>query len=200
MSFVQEEENIQVVVRIRPINEKEKTRGEVPCVRSMHSNPLDDYLGEDSHDSTSWSVSNPKNASEGQVPPDGKVLNEVQVRTGPHDAHVYNCNRCFPPVTTQQDFFRECGLTGLLDSAIGGYRSCAFAFGQTGAGKTYTIVGPGKMPTPTLDHIDDGILGNSLLYLFKKLDSLHVEYKLRLSCMEIYKEQVYDLLGEYRYS
>ena len=167
MAMVQAEENIKVVIRIRPINEMEKGRGETSCVRG-----------------------NKAESSEGD---DDFEHNEVQVRVGPHDAHVYNCNRCFHPEVTQTNFFQECGLTGLLDSAIGGYRACAFAFGQTGAGKTHTIVGPGNSTMPGKD--DDGILGNSLLYLYKKLNSLGVEYKLRLSCMEIYKEQVYDLLA-----
>ena len=82
----------------------------------------------------------------------------------------------------------------LLDSAIGGYRSTAFAFGQTGAGKTYTIVGPENTPKPGTP--SDGILGNSLTYLFDKLNSLGVKYVLRMSCTEIYKEQVYDLMAE----
>ena len=43
---------------------------------------------------------------------------------------------------------------------------------------------------------NDGILGNSLVYLFDKLDSLGVKYTLRMSCTEIYKEQVYDLMAE----
>ena len=113
MSLVQEEENIQVVVRIRPINDKEKSSGEVPCVRSMHSSPVAAYLGDDSP-TTSWS------RTEATAAEEGGLLNEVQVRTGPHDAHVYNCNRCFPPSTSQHQFFNDCGLTGLLDSAIGG--------------------------------------------------------------------------------
>eukprot|EP00605_Chrysophyceae_sp_TOSAG23-4_P001343 GSChrysophyteH1.ASY1.ANO1.1460.1 assembled CDS len=161
MSLVESEENIKVVVRVRPTNDEEKNRGETSCVRCSSSE-------EDEHD-------------------------EVLVRVGPHDAQVYNCTRCFHPKVSQKHFFHECGLTGLLDSAIGGYRACAFAFGQTGAGKTYTIVGPGS--TPTLGHDDDGILGNSLQYLFRKLDSLSVPFTLRLSCMEIYKEQVFDLLA-----
>lgn len=119
---------------------------------------------------------------------------EVQVRMGPLDAHVYSCNRCFGPETTQENFFAECGLRDLLDSAIGGYRACAFAFGQTGAGKTYCIVGPGS--APRLGDASDGMLGRSLAYLFNKLNSLGVKYTLRLSCLEIYHEHVFDLFSE----
>jgi len=171
MSRVQEEENIKVVVRIRPINDKEKSKGETSCVRCSSS-----------------SVMRSPGQSYSETQDEDNEADEVMVRVGPHDAQVYNCNRVFHPNVTQRFFFQECGLTGLLDSAIGGYRACAFAFGQTGAGKTYTIVGPGSTPCP--DAEDDGILGSSLSYLFRKLESLGVQFKLRLSCMEIYKEQV----------
>ena len=156
--MVDEEENIKVAVRIRPLQQGEASRGETSCVKA------------------------------------GADGREVQVRMGPMDAHVYRCNSCFAPDTTQETFFQECGLRDLLDSAIGGYRACAFAFGQTGAGKTYCIVGPGS--APRLGEPSDGILGRSLDYLFAKLNSLSVKYTLRLSCLEIYHEQVYDLFSE----
>jgi hypothetical protein len=98
-----EEENIQVVVRIRPMQAEEKKSGDVPCVKAVN---------------------------EGR---------EVQVKVGPLDAQVYRCNRCFNPETNQQEFFSECGITELIDSATEGYRACAFAFGQTGAGKKLKI-------------------------------------------------------------
>ncbi len=94
-----EEENVKVVVRIRPMQTEEKKSGDIPCVKAIN---------------------------------DGR---EVQVKVGPLDAQVYRCNNCFDTETNQVDFFAECGITDLLDSAIQGYRACAFAFGQTGAGK-----------------------------------------------------------------
>jgi hypothetical protein len=95
-----EEENVKVVVRVRPMQTMEKKNGDIPCVKASD---------------------------------DGK---EVQVKVGPLDAQVYKCNKCFPNDSTQALFFSESGITSLLDSAIEGYRACAFAFGQTGAGKS----------------------------------------------------------------
>ncbi|KAJ1433990.1 hypothetical protein B484DRAFT_394294 [Ochromonadaceae sp. CCMP2298] len=51
---------------------------------------------------------------------------------------------CVAGLVVVAEFFSECGITELLDSAMKGYRSCAFAFGQTGAGKTFTMVGAQK--------------------------------------------------------
>ena len=155
------EENVLVVVRIRPLQKSEEAKGEHPCVEANGN---------------------------------GK---EVQVKIGPLDAHTYRCNACFPRDTSQLTFFTECGITQLLDSAMSGYRACAFAFGQTGAGKTFSCFGP------SMDHISpgdasEGLLGRSLKYLFDKLQSLDVKFSLRISCFEIYHENVYDLFSDER--
>ena len=88
------EENVIVVVRIRPIQKSEELKGEKSCVESIEQ---------------------------------GK---EIQVKTGLLEAHRYRCNSCFPRETSQESFFESCGITGLLDSTLNGYRTCAFAFGQ----------------------------------------------------------------------
>ena len=77
----------------------------------------------------------------------------------------------FPTTTLQSNFFSQSGITSLLDSAILGYRVCAFAFGQTGAGKTYTVVGPDK--TISFNN-EAGLLGRSLEYIFSKLSRIQV--------------------------
>lgn len=160
MNSTLEEENVRVVVRIRPMQTMEKKNGDISCVKA--------------------------NA-------DGK---EVQVKVGPLDAQVYKCNQCFPCDTTQSLFFSESGITNLLDSAIQGYRACAFAFGQTGAGKTFTMVGPSK----GIHHKDKqvGMIARSLEYVFMRLNSMNVQYNVKIACTEIYHENVFDLFADER--
>jgi hypothetical protein len=123
--------------------------------------------------------------------PDGK---EVQVKVGPLEATSYRCNQCFPSDTTQAEFFNECGITELLDSSMKGYRTCAFAFGQTGAGKTFTMVGAPKGASNR--EKQSGLISRSLEYLFHKLEEAGVQFAIKLSCLEIYHEQVFDLFAE----
>ncbi|RYH13649.1 hypothetical protein EON65_35115, partial [archaeon] len=153
-----EEENVQVVIRIRPMQANEKKNGDVPCVKAIS---------------------------------DGR---EVQVKVGPLEAQNYRCQRCFNPDTSQAIFFNECGITDFLDSAIEGYRACAFAFGQTGAGKTYTMFGALK----GINHRDKniGMIARSIDYIFTKLNHSTLQYRLRLSCLEIYQEHVFDLIAD----
>ena len=51
------------------------------------------------------------------------------------------CDKAFDGDTGQREFFRDSGVVPLIDSSFEGFRSTAFAYGQTGAGKTYTMVG-----------------------------------------------------------
>lgn len=63
-----------------------------------------------------------------------------------------------------------------------------FAYGATGAGKTYTMLG-------TEDNL--GVMGRSVKELFRQieLNSSQREYKLKISYIEVYNEIIRDLLS-----
>lgn len=70
---------------------------------------------------------------------------------------------------------------GLLD----GFNCTVFAYGATGSGKTFSMAGTPENP---------GIMSRSVEYIFQKLDERKGQHKLRLSYLEIYNEQIRDLL------
>lgn len=53
--------------------------------------------------------------------------------------HGFSFDRVYPPGTAQTDVFD--GVSELVQSALDGYHVCLFSYGQTGAGKTYTMQG-----------------------------------------------------------
>jgi len=116
---------------------------------------------------------------------------EVQLKVGPMDAQLFPCRFCFGRETSQEAFFDDSGIVELLDMALTGQKACAFAFGQTGAGKTYTMIGANTKVVSATD-ANSGMLGRSIAYLFDKLKDQ--EFSIRLACYEIYHEAVYDLL------
>jgi len=70
----------------------------------------------------------------------------------------------------------------ILQSVASGYNGCILAYGQTGTGKTHTILGA-----------RDGLLPESLRYLFEEIDQGEGESIIEMSCLQIYMEQLTDL-------
>ena len=59
-------------------------------------------------------------------------------------AHSFEFDRAFGPKSRQAEVFED--VSGLVTSVLDGYNVCIFAYGQTGAGKTYTMEGPPEDP------------------------------------------------------
>lgn len=75
----------------------------------------------------------------------------------------------------------------LCEGALNGYNSTVFAYGQTGAGKTYTMLG---------DENNPGIMFNTMKEVFKEMKKHQRdrEYTIRVSFLEIYNENIKDLI------
>ena len=75
----------------------------------------------------------------------------------------------------------------LCDGLLNGFNSTVFAYGQTGAGKTHTMLGSEQNP---------GIMFNTMKEIFKamKKHSIDREYTIRVSFLEIYNENIKDLI------
>ncbi|XP_036606589.1 kinesin-like protein KIFC3 isoform X1 [Trichosurus vulpecula] len=99
----------------------------------------------------------------------------------------FELDKVFPPHATQQDVFQE--VQALITSCIDGYNVCIFAYGQTGAGKTYTMEGTLENP---------GINQRALQLLFSEVQekASDWEYTITVSVAEIYNEALRDLLGK----
>jgi hypothetical protein len=100
--------------------------------------------------------------------------------------------------STQEYVFSDCGVCNLVDRALDGYNTTVFAFGQTGSGKTFSITGPDDVDFSPKDSGRWGIVPRSLNYLFQRIAERSASgetYVVRASYLEIYNEQVQDLLN-----
>jgi len=78
-----------------------------------------------------------------------------------------------------------------VDASLAGFNSTVFAYGQTGSGKTFTITGGAER------YADRGIIPRSLQRIFAAVKANTKErFTVRISYMEIYNENAYDLLDE----
>ena len=123
------------------------------------------------------------------------------------DNHIYTFDNIFPESITQNDIFNDIGFP-ILKSFLSGYNSAIFCYGQTGSGKTYTMMGP-------IDCLFDiqskkhGLIPNIINYLFNNTNEVEniiknsskenpkkITYTISCSCIELYQEQIIDLLSD----
>ncbi|KAK6174774.1 hypothetical protein SNE40_017987 [Patella caerulea] len=99
---------------------------------------------------------------------------------------------------TQESVFTAVGKK-IIEGCVTGYNGTIFAYGQTGSGKTFTMLGPSE-DADNFQHEMRGVIPRGFEYLFSLINreqELHGERKqflCRCSFIEIYQEQVFDLL------
>ncbi|XP_051926680.1 kinesin-like protein KIF19 isoform X1 [Hippocampus zosterae] len=100
---------------------------------------------------------------------------------------TYVFDVAFDYSATQEEVYRAT-TKGLIEGLISGYNATVFAYGPTGCGKTYTMLGTDKEP---------GIYVRTLEDLFRAIEetSDDMMYSVSMSYLEIYNEMIRDLLN-----
>ncbi|XP_026552231.1 kinesin-like protein KIF3A [Pseudonaja textilis] len=151
-------DNVKVVVRCRPLNEREKTM----CYKMAVN--VDEMRGTITVHKTDSSNEPPK---------------------------TFTFDTVFGPESKQLDVYN---LTArpIIDSVLEGYNGTIFAYGQTGTGKTFTMEGVRAVPELR------GIIPNSFAHVFGHIAKAEgdTRFLVRVSYLEIYNEEVRDLLGK----
>ncbi|NWI05436.1 KIFC3 protein, partial [Tichodroma muraria] len=170
--------NIRVFGRVRPITKED---GEGPEAANAVTFDADDdavlhLLHKGKQVSFELDKVFPPQASQEEV---GATGHTAGVRRG--CSHLLLTLLCLPQV------FQE--VQALVTSCIDGYNVCIFAYGQTGAGKTYTMEGTAANP---------GINQRALQLLFSEVrgKAADWDYAITVSAAEIYNEALRDLLGK----
>eukprot|EP01083_Nonionella_stella_P109440 319136_1 len=103
-----------------------------------------------------------------------------------------------PQECTQRQVFYLCGLP-MITACLDGYNATIFAYGQSGSGKTYTMMGP---ETDVQSADDFGLVPRCIIYLFQKLDEnlsqnggKLQDYIVNMELLQIYKSQLLDLVN-----
>ena len=108
---------------------------------------------------------------------------------------------------TQADVYTHTCISKMIDKVIEGYHATILVYGQTGAGKTYTMDGfhyslNDKHNRPRIDNSEKdnwGIIPRSISYLFNKISNESIlrqrQYTVNCSYLQIYNERIYDLLN-----
>ncbi|OAP56182.1 hypothetical protein AYL99_09361 [Fonsecaea erecta] len=113
-------------------------------------------------------------------PEETNSLGKVTTKT-----HQFTFDRVFDPCSSNAEIFEE--ISQLIQSALDGYNVCIFAYGQTGSGKTFTMSS------------EDGMIPRALRQIYatsKELESRGWKYTMEGSFVEVYNEELRDLLGK----
>ncbi|PNS15101.1 Kinesin heavy chain [Sphaceloma murrayae] len=113
---------------------------------------------------------------------------KVQSKEGGSGSFTFD--RVFGMDSRQQDIF-DYSIRSTVDDILNGYNGTVFAYGQTGAGKSYTMMG-----SNINDPEGKGVIPRITEQIFASImaSESNIEYTVRVSYMEIYMERIRDLL------
>ncbi|XP_018372672.1 PREDICTED: kinesin-like protein unc-104 isoform X10 [Trachymyrmex cornetzi] len=157
--------SVKVAVRVRPFNYREVSR-QAQCIIEMTG--------------STTSIVNPK------ATPGSKEA----VKSFNYDYSYFSMDPNDENYSTQLMVYKDIGEE-MLEHAFEGYNVCIFAYGQTGAGKSYTMMGK-------QEEGQEGIIPQICKDLFRKISytsNERLKYSVEVSYMEIYCERVRDLLN-----
>uniref|UniRef100_A0A674JTA5 Kinesin-like protein n=1 Tax=Terrapene triunguis TaxID=2587831 RepID=A0A674JTA5_9SAUR len=163
-----EEGNVAVVVRVRPQTQQEQEGSRHAVVQVIDDSML-------------------------VFDPEEPCLSGVFTGFRGHDAPKrkgkdlkFVFDQVFGESATQEEVFQHT-TKEILDGVLNGYNCSVFAYGATGAGKTYTMLGSEKSP---------GIMYLTMVELYKRIEARKEEKscEVLISYQEVYNEQIHDLL------
>lgn len=112
---------------------------------------------------------------------------------------ILNCqyDAVFDEHASQEQLYQY--LQPTIEQVAQGFNACVFAYGQTGSGKTYSMLGKNTTKAATVDddHHHRGMIPRAIEGLFHELQeiqTLGTSASVHCSYMQIYNNEVYDLL------
>lgn len=148
-------QNVQVVVRIRPLSKQEDEQNVKSIVTSHTHREL--------------------------------ILKDKK----------YNFERVFKPSATQMELYINV-IAPMIRDVVEGYNCTAFAYGQTGTGKTYTMTGEKcNLVGNWKQDPDAGLIPRAAFHIYDELSKLsNIDINVKVSFIELYNEEIRDLLSD----
>ncbi|XP_027352817.1 kinesin-like protein KIN-5C [Abrus precatorius] len=116
---------------------------------------------------------------------------------GKHIDRVFTFDKVFGPSAQQKDLYEQ-AVTPIVNEVLEGFNCTIFAYGQTGTGKTYTMEGECKRsksgPNGELPP-EAGVIPRAVKQIFDTLESQNAEYSVKVTFLELYNEEITDLLA-----
>lgn len=108
---------------------------------------------------------------------------------------TYKFDKVFGPKSGQADVYHG-SISPIVDEVLEGFNCTVFAYGQTGTGKTFTMEGGDRQSDDGVNLSEvAGVIPRSIKQVFDRLESNALEYSVKVSFMELYNEELTDLLS-----
>ncbi|XP_020549377.1 kinesin-like protein KIN-5C [Sesamum indicum] len=116
---------------------------------------------------------------------------------GKYIDRVFTFDKVFGPNAQQKDLYEQ-AVVPIVNEVLEGFNCTIFAYGQTGTGKTYTMEGECKRsksgPTGELPP-EAGVIPRAVKQIFDTLEGQNAEYSVKVTFLELYNEEITDLLA-----
>ncbi|XP_062192752.1 kinesin-like protein KIN-5C [Phragmites australis] len=121
----------------------------------------------------------------------------TQTIAGKQFDRVFTFDKVFGPTAKQKDLYDQ-AIIPIVNEVLEGFNCTIFAYGQTGTGKTYTMEGEcrraksgpkGQLPA------DAGVIPRTVKQIFDTLERQNTEYSVKVTFLELYNEEITDLLA-----
>ncbi|CAN7137735.1 unnamed protein product [Brassica rapa subsp. narinosa] len=116
---------------------------------------------------------------------------------GKHTDRVFTFDKVFGPSAKQKELYDQ-AVVPIVNEVLEGFNCTIFAYGQTGTGKTYTMEGEcrrskgghsGGLPA------EAGVIPRAVKQIFDTLEGQEAEYSVKVTFLELYNEEITDLLA-----
>lgn len=107
---------------------------------------------------------------------------------------TFTFDKVFGPNSQQSDLYDQ-SIVPIVNEVLDGYNCTIFAYGQTGTGKTYTMEGGGKKTKNGELPGDAGVIPRAVRQIFDTLEAQNAEYSMKVTFLELYNEEITDLLA-----
>ncbi|KAK6126368.1 hypothetical protein DH2020_039893 [Rehmannia glutinosa] len=126
-----------------------------------------------------------------------REVSVTQNIAGKHIDRVFTFDKVFGPNAQQKDLYEQ-AVIPIVNEVLEGFNCTIFAYGQTGTGKTYTMEGECKRsksgPNGELPP-EAGVIPRAIKQIFDTLESQNAEYSVKVTFLELYNEEITDLLA-----
>ncbi|XP_026668991.1 kinesin-like protein Klp61F [Ceratina calcarata] len=130
-----------------------------------------------------------------EIPNDKELI--VHERLHDKFSKKFRFDHVFGPSSKQIELYNIV-ISPLVEHVLAGYNCTVLAYGQTGTGKTFTMEGDSDFSSTLNWQADSsaGMIPRAISHLFDKLQLLKAqEYNIRVSFLELYNEELFDLLS-----